>query len=205
VLSDVLTLFVWIGAFLDLSAGVLFGVNSPTAERLLDERRSERHRDMDQRLAAARARFLRLAQSVGTELLSSTVKQKEALTWDAVPGLINYESIGTLTRCPCCNQKGMLLGQLELDPQVEVDHTLDGGLYNAGFDYYLLPDAFYCHVCALILQDREELEVAGLPSKRFRLTGDELTEELLNYASAQAEWEQESAADQMPAADDDNS
>jgi hypothetical protein len=127
--------------------------------------------------------------------MHETTAQKEAMTWDAVPRLINYESVGTMRQCPGCHQRGMLLGDLELDPQVDVEDTRDGPLYNAGFDYYLLPDSFYCHVCALVLQDSEELEVAGLPSARVQLTGDELTDELLDYASAQVDWEREAAAE----------
>ena len=184
---------------MELSTGVLFGVNSATAERLLDERRTERQRHVDQRLAAAKARFLTFTQSIGPDLIHDTIAQKEAMTWDAVPRLINYESIGTMRPCPGCNQNGMLLGDLELDPQVDVDSTPDGPVYNAGFDYYLLPDSFYCHVCALVLQDSEELEVVGLPSERFQLTGDELTDELLDYASAQADWEREAAIEHMEA------
>lgn len=194
VLTDALTLCVWLGEMLDLSTGVLFGVNSATAERLLDERRTERERHVDQRLAAASARFLKLTQSIGPDLMHETIGQKEAMTWDAVPRLINYESVGTMRQCPGCHQNGMLLGDLELDPQVDVEGTPDGPVYNAGLDYYLLPDSFYCHVCALVLQDGKELEVVGLPSERFQLTGDELTDELLDYASAQVDWEREAAS-----------
>lgn len=203
VLTDALTLCVWLGGMLGLNTGVLFGVNSPTAERLLDERRTERQRQVDQRLAAARARFFKFAQSIGPDLKHDTIAQKEALTWDAVPRLINYESIGTMRQCPGCNQKGVLLGDLELDPQVDVESTPDGLIYNAGFRYYLMPDSFYCNVCALVLQDSEELEVVGLPSERFELTGDELTEELLEYASAQDDWERHVATEHMEASPDD--
>ena len=104
---------------LELSTGLDLWL-TPTAQRLLDERRTERQRHVDQRLAAAKARFLTFTQSIGPDLIHDTIAQKEAMTWDAVPRLINYESIGTMRPCPGCNQNGMLLGDLELDPQVDV-------------------------------------------------------------------------------------
>jgi hypothetical protein len=184
VLADALTLFVWLADLLDIGADFLFGINSTTANRLLDERRSEKQIELDQRLAASGARMSRLAQSVGGELLHDTTSQKEALTMSVLPSMIQTECVGTMRQCPACHHDGAILGELELDPLVEVEYTRDGPATYSGYDYYLIPDAFFCNVCLFAAHDVEELKLVDLPNERFILTDDELTDELLDYAQA---------------------
>jgi len=191
VLTDVLTLVRWLSDLMSMSHGVLFGVHSDTANRLLDERRSAKERDVDRRLASAQSQMTQLARSVGEDLLHDTIAQKEALTLDHLPRLISVVSVSAKQRCPACHQQGMLLGDLETDVDVDAEWNPDGTVYSVGYDYLLIPDSFYCHVCGLTLVDTEELEYCQLPSQRFSLPDEEITDELVQFAQDQEAWVRE--------------
>lgn len=182
VLSDALTLFAWLGRQLDVDQTVLFGAHTETAKNLLDERRSTKQRHVDRSLARARHTFELLARFVGPELLATTIAQKEAGATAALPPMLSRPSIGSAHDCPNCQCRGVLLGDVEVERVVDIGGGPDGDEYNVGYDYDLIPDSFYCHVCQLVLGDVEELAIVGLPHAKFRLADDEVTPELEDYA-----------------------
>lgn len=188
ILTDCLALAVWSGELIGVSDGVLFGVHSVTAQNLLDENRSEKQRSVDQRIAAAQGRMMRLRNSVGDDLFHEMVSQKVAITFDVLPRLLRYEAVGTWRECPTCHQNGAVLGDLELEPDVEIEYTRDGPVTYGGYEYILVRDSFFCNVCSLALNDAEELRLVGLPHERFTLSSDEITDELVEYAEAQNEY-----------------
>jgi hypothetical protein len=153
VLADVLTVFDWLADLMGVDPESLFGTHRETAERLLDRRRTSKQRDVDRRTAAAKARYARLAESVGADLLPETAAQKEALAKDHVSRLIDEAAVGADRKCPACNHMGLVLGELETEGDVDVERKPDGIVYSVGYDYFLIPDAFYCNVCGLTLND----------------------------------------------------
>lgn len=188
VLTDVLSLFQWIAGLLDISPALLFGMHTGAITNLLDERRSDTQRSVDRKLDAARFRLVRLAESVGDDLLPETVAQKEAATLDQLPRLISMESVAVMRKCPACGHQAAVLGDLEQDPVVDVEGGHDEVTYNVGVNLYLIPDSLYCHVCGLTLLDTQELELCSVAHEKFLLTADEITDELIEYADAQNEW-----------------
>ena len=187
VLTDALTLFQWLAGLMEINPDVLFGIHSSVAKNLLDERRSEKQPEVDQRIASAKDRFRKLADSVG-DLLHDIIVQKEELTSSVLPRLIKTVSISSKHRCPACHQQGAMLGELETDPFVDVDSGPDGDVYGVDYEFYLIPDAFYCNVCNLMLNDPEELQFAALPHEKYLLPPDEVTDELIEYARDQDAW-----------------
>lgn len=186
VLADVLTLFQWLAGRMSINPNVLFGVYSDTAARLLDEHRSEKQHSIDRRIAFAKSTFMQLAQSVGHDLLHDTIGQKEELTHAKVSQMIDRECVVSDYSCPACSQKGRLIGELETHPQAGIDRDGDPEAvrYTGDYDFFLIPDSFYCNVCRLALHDSEELSLSDLPHEKFKLGDDELSESLVAYAAA---------------------
>ena len=193
VLADVLTIFDWLAPHIGVSAQSLFGRNAETAERLLDRRRTSKHRAVDRRIAAAKARFQRLVESVGPDLILETAAQKESLAMSHVSRLIEEAAVAADRHCPACSHMGILIGDLETDHDVDAEWTPDGNEYNVTTEYHLIPDSFYCHVCGLTLNSAEELAMCQLPASIFRLDDEEITPALVEYAQDQEAWLNESA------------
>lgn len=193
VLADVLTIFDWLSPLLGVSPQSLFGSSSETATRLLDRRRTSQQRAVDRRIAAAQARFQRLVESVGPDLLLETTAQKESLAKSHVSRLIEEAAVAADRHCPACNQMGILIGDLEADHDVDAEWTPDGTEYNVTTDYFLIPDSFYCHVCGLILNSADELAMCQLPASIFKLGDEEITPALVEYAQDREAWLRESA------------
>jgi hypothetical protein len=101
----------------------------------------------------------------------------------------------TARECPACSAEGRLFGRVEIDDRVDFDHEKIGpGEYESIPHVYwvpsLIPDAFACNVCKLILRSAAELAAAGLPDSGFEVSEDALGPDfdLTEAASAASGW-----------------
>ena len=81
--------------------------------------------------------------------------------------------------CPACSEEGRLFGWVKVDDRVDYDHEKVGpGQYEA-IPYVivvpsLVPEAFACNVCKLVLRSAVELAAADLPDTGFEVSEDAL-------------------------------
>lgn len=194
ILADVVTLFQWLSKPLGISTGVLFGVNSDTAQSLTNQRKTDKQHEVERRKAAAHRTFNLLYQNVGPALFEEAVAERESETENAIASWLRHPSTAWLpylpwkdTRtCPVCSKDGAMVGQLEVDTDVETEHDRDGGTTaTAIHSFYLIPQYFFCNVCRLALLDPEELAYCDLPDGRYSLNDGEITDDMLEFAAEQ--------------------
>jgi len=88
-----------------------------------------------------------------------------------------------------------LFGRVEVDDRVDFDHEKIGpGEYEAIPNVYwvpsLIPDAFACNVCKLVLRSAAELAAADLPDTGFEVSENALGPDFdaSEAASAASGW-----------------
>ncbi len=98
---------------------------------------------------------------------------------DLDPDVFGSGFYRTPYECPACSEEGRLFGRVEVDDRVDHDHEKTGpGEYEAiPYVYWvpsLIPDAFACNVCKLVLRSTVELAAAGLPESAFEVSEESL-------------------------------
>lgn len=154
-----------------------YGEHLRSARGLMNEKRTE----VGDRVAAKRAKAARdlatLEERMGSRF-DDWINDKELEAEELSPSDFGADLWGIEQDCPECGRRGRLFGRVEVDPQIEerppVDETTPPEAYLAGWTIELYPEAFKCCICELILNGRDEVAEASLPSGRQEITADEL-------------------------------
>lgn len=181
VVEDCLSVLDVLIAHLGLDSDAFYGDLSGTAAGL----RASYHDAIDahvqlESVMGAWVALQKLKRSLGdAEFEDLCVRRQAATDYD-----LNSEDFGsalfrTAYECPACSEEGRLFGSVEVDEQVDYDHEKIGqGQYEA-VPYAvrvpsLIPEAFACNVCKLVLRSAAELAAAGLPDAGFEVSEDAL-------------------------------
>lgn len=156
-----------------------FGSHVGTVGALLDERRTEISRQVAAKMAKARARLTRLEAILGEAAFTKATDELEEQRWTLDPDDFATGGAGVEVNCPECGSKARLFGDVDVSAEVDYDvEPLGGGHYDAiampYWEVWLTPTTFFCMVCNLQLHGSQELAEAGLPSRRFDVSGDDL-------------------------------
>lgn len=185
------------GALLDglgLERKAFYGSHFPTVGALMSEYRSEISRAVAVKMAKARSRLAKLEVALGNEAFRRATDELEDQRWSLDPDDFVTGGAGVEATCPECGSKGRLFGEVDVSDEVDYDvEALGGGEYETiTFGYcqaHLQPYAFVCTVCGLSLRGEQELSEAGLHSRRFEVTPQELGDFDLEEHIQALRWE----------------
>ena len=122
----------------------------------------------------------KLKKSLGEADFEELCRRRyEATDEDLDPGDFGSGFFRVAYECPACSEEGRLFGWVEVDDRVDFDHENVGpGEYEAiPYGYWvpsLVPEAFACNVCKLVLRSAAELAAAELPDRGFEVSEDAL-------------------------------
>jgi hypothetical protein len=156
-----------------------FGPHIDVVDALLDERKTEISRQVVTKMAKARARLTRLEETLGEAVFKKATDELEEQRWTLDPDDFVNGGGGVEVDCPECGSKARLFGDLDVSGEVDYDaEPLGGGQYETiAVPYWQLrlgPQTFFCMVCNLQLHGTQELAEAGLPSRYFDVSSEEL-------------------------------
>jgi len=180
VLVDCLTLIAEFVKTLQHPAGGLYGDHKGTAAVLLAQHKNDVERTVAERMARARHRLTELEnQLADAGAFEAATNELETKSRDTADGMLDPTQGAVPRRCPECGSAGMLYGDVDLignaDWEVE---PLGGGHYDSylvgGWDITLHPRGFFCAVCELHLDDRQELAAAGVSTESIEPSLGEL-------------------------------
>lgn len=181
VLLDALALC---NAFLDalcVDKDDFFGEHSASVQRLLEEKRTEVGHRVAANLARARHRLRELEQHLPAETFQALTWDLEARAPTELPAEdYGYDLHGMNLECPECGSAGRLFGEVDLEPDVDVDvEPLGNGEYafseyQAAWEITFRPRAFACNVCRLELTGPDELAECQLPTSSYRVEAEVL-------------------------------
>jgi hypothetical protein len=129
--------------------------------------------------AKARSRLTRLEEALGLDAFGKATDELEEQRWSLDPDDFVPGGAGVEVACPECGSKGRLFGDVDVTDEVDYDiEPMGGGQYDAipiGYwQAHLRPSAFVCTVCNLSLVSTQELAEAGLTSRSFEVTREDL-------------------------------
>lgn len=170
------------GALLDrlgLDRQAFLGSHVRAADALASEYRNEISRTVAVKIAKARSRLTRLEEALGLEAFGKATDELEDQRWSLDPDDFVTGGAGVEAPCPECGSKGTLFGEVDVSMEVDYDVEPLGGRQYEGiaFGYsqaHLHPRCFVCTVCGLTLPGEQELGEAGLRSRSFEVSRQEL-------------------------------
>lgn len=182
---------------LGVDADAFYGDLSGTAAALRASYRNaiEAHVQLESVMGAWVA-LQKLKKSLGDEDFEDLCRRRQAATDDDLdPEHFGSGFFRTAYQCPACSEEGRLFGWVEVDDRVDYDHEKIGpGEYEPiPYVYWvpsLIPDAFACNVCKLVLRSAAELAAADLPDTGFEVSEDALGPDFdaAEVASAASGW-----------------
>lgn len=122
----------------------------------------------------------KLKRSLGDAEFEDLCARRQAATdHDLNPESFGSDLFRTAYECPACSDEGRLFGWVEVDDRVDYDHEeIGSGQYEAVPYVFrvpsLIPEAFACNVCKLVLRSAAELAAAGLLDTGFEVSEDAL-------------------------------
>lgn len=167
-------------ARLDIAPGTFFGNLSETAATLRAS-----YRDAIE----ARVQLEIVGAWVGLQALRGNLSEGDyevlrdrryaATDDDLDPEVFGSGFYRTAYECPACSAEGRLFGRVEVDDHIEFEQEKVGSHEYESTPYVswipsLIPDAFACNVCKLVLRSTAELAAAGLPDSTFEVSEDAL-------------------------------
>jgi hypothetical protein len=168
-------------AHLGRQSSQFYGEYAPSVAYLLDEQRSEVQLRVAAKRARARQGLRKLEHDLGKDIFHKTTDSLESAATAMVdPTDFGPEYWDVAATCPECGYKGRILGSLDIDADVDFDvEPMGGGSYSSHpilgrLNATLLPHAFTCNVCKLILNGADELGEAGLPSALYEISINDL-------------------------------
>lgn len=179
-------------AHLGLDPDEFFGDFSGTAATLRASYRDAIDARVQLELVGAWVGLQTLKKSLGDGDFEDLCDSRYAATDDELdPEEFGTGFYRTAHVCPACSGEGRLFGRVEVDDRVDFDHEKIGpGEYEAIPSVYwvpsLIPDAFACNVCKLVLRSAAELAAADLPDTGFEVSEDALGPDF-NVAEAASE------------------
>jgi hypothetical protein len=196
VLEDSLSVLDALVAHLDLDAGEFYGDLSGTAASLRASHRDAIEARVQMDIIGAWVALQALKKSLGDAEFDDLCRRRyEATDDDLDPEDFGSGFFRTAYECPACSEEGRLFGWIEVDDRVDYDHEKVGpGEYESiPYVYWvpnLIPDAFACNVCKLVLRSAVELAAAGLPDIAFEVSEDSVGPDfdVAEAASAGSGW-----------------
>jgi hypothetical protein len=179
VLLDCLALVGVLLRQLGLERKDFFGPHITTVDALLDERRTEISRQVAVKMARARARLSRLEETLGEAAFQKATDELEEQRWTLEPDDFVIGGGAVEVDCPECGSKAKLFGDVDVRAEDDFEaEALGGGRYDTiavtHWQAILSPGTFFCMVCNLLLNGTQELGEAGLPSRSFDISSDDL-------------------------------
>jgi hypothetical protein len=176
VLADTLLLCNFLLPELEQAPVDFYGDRSGLVTGLLEARRSEIEHRAARKVAQAQDRLDSWQRHVDDEdLWADGASQLEAAADTAFhPDYFGHEVAAIAHDCPVCGFSGRLLGRLDVDGDVDVEHEDGGPVYYGFWVLTLHPRDFGCNVCKLRLHGPEELAICRLPSAARHVTEAEL-------------------------------
>lgn len=168
-------------AHLGIDADEFYGDLSGTAAALRASYRDaiETHVQLDSVMGAWVA-LQKLKKSLGDADFVDLCRRRQAATDDDLdPEDFGSGFLRIAYECPACSEEGRLFGWVEVDDRIDHDDEKVGlGEYEA-IPYViwvpsLIPEAFACNVCKLVLRSAAELAAADLPDTGFEVSEDAL-------------------------------
>lgn len=131
--------------FLNVSLDEFYGAaEGPTAKRMIEAHRSNKMKEVKDKIAYHQREFLKLSEEVRTK----TQKDQE----DRLKFTYGYTAV---IECPACKSKALLEGEVESTAEPIYD---DGRLYTMD---RCIGKMVKCHACGLVLNDLAEIQLAG--------------------------------------------
>lgn len=163
-----------------------YGVDRATVDALSAEHQESVEATVKMRLAKSRNLLRRREDRDGLVDFNARNIEREADRMGLVADHYVPGGTSTDTACPECGSVGRLFGYPDAEAEVDWDveplgngqyESFAVGYWQASFD----PSYFACTVCGLYLDGRDELEIAGLPARRFDLDDALLDDPSFNF------------------------
>ena len=165
---------------LGLEVDAFYGDLSGTAAALRASYRDAIEARVQLDIVGAWVALQALKKSLGDADFEELCRRRYATTDDELdPADFGPGFFRTAHECPACSEQGRLFGWVEVDDRVDFDREKIGpGEYEAiPYGYWvpsLIPEAFACNVCKLVLRSAAELAAAALPDRGFEVSEDAL-------------------------------
>ncbi|MEU8305024.1 hypothetical protein AB0C84_15835 [Actinomadura sp. NPDC048955] len=143
---------------------VRWGRHSDLVDSLISQSLNEIQRDVKHRMAAAKLRIEEILARIPEYERGSVMLARQAQAFRVI---MESERMAAVT-CPVCGEENAsYIGQVSYEPDEDVESDGEDG-YNTtilGVTAYLKVSRFVCGCCELRLENRDELDAAGLESE----------------------------------------
>ena len=136
----------------------------------------------------------RLEAQLETSEFEELANSREATAeYDVNPGDYGTSRMQAISQdCPECGREGRLIGEVDVMRHVDVEFEQTGEVeleLQVTHEYYLIdliPTAFACNVCRLVLSGPQELRACSLPVSRLNVEDYQLGWDFDPRAAAEA-------------------
>lgn len=176
-LMDALQVIVALLSRLSIDRSLFFGEFESIADSLLNAKSDEITKQVELKVAAAKRGLTGLKEKIGDEIYDEVIERRQIESENSVdPNTYGDDFYGKIEECPACCSEGVLIGEVDVDPEVEYEYDGPDEPYSqyVYWKTYLQPSAFICNVCHLNLEGSGELAVTELPANRIEVQDSDL-------------------------------